>query len=89
MDCRDETTWMRSCEIWERQGRTGNPHDHWFEAERELRAKEEPAAQEYAEATGHAISSGHYQTGSGSKARACAGRLLPALGTCSKPRPLA
>ena len=25
MDCRDETTWMRSCEIWERQGRTGNP----------------------------------------------------------------
>jgi hypothetical protein len=43
MDDRDEKIRMRAYEIWECQGRTGSPDDHWFEAERELRAKEEPA----------------------------------------------
>ena len=42
MDNRDEKIRMRAYEIWERQGRTGSPDDHWFEAERELRAEEEP-----------------------------------------------
>jgi hypothetical protein len=27
---------QRAYEIWEREGRTGNPEDHWFRAEREL-----------------------------------------------------
>jgi hypothetical protein len=34
----------KACEIWESQGRTGSPDDHWFEAERALRAEEEPTA---------------------------------------------
>jgi hypothetical protein len=39
----EEKVRLRAYHIWERQGRTGNPDDHWQEAERELRA-EEPAA---------------------------------------------
>nr|WP_114948687.1 DUF2934 domain-containing protein [Microvirga calopogonii] len=31
---------MRAYQIWERQGRTGNPFDHWHEAEQELKAEE-------------------------------------------------
>jgi hypothetical protein len=34
----------KAYEIWEPQGRTGSPDDHWFEAEREPRAEEEPTA---------------------------------------------
>ncbi len=26
----------RACEIWEREGRSGDPQDHWYSAEREL-----------------------------------------------------
>jgi hypothetical protein len=53
MDHRDEKIRMRAHEIWERQGRTGSPDDHWFEAEREFRAEEEPTetAQDRTEAT--------------------------------------
>ena len=53
MDNRDEKIRMRAHEIWERQGRTGNPEDHWFEAERELKAEEEPTetSQDRSEAT--------------------------------------
>ena len=53
MDHRDEKIRMRAYEIWERQGRTGHPEDHWFEAERELRAEDEPpgSAQDRSEAT--------------------------------------
>jgi hypothetical protein len=53
MDHRDEKIRMRAYEIWERQGRTGSPEDHWFEAERELRAEEEPTktTQDRSEAT--------------------------------------
>jgi hypothetical protein len=40
MDNRDEKIRMKAHEIWERQERTGSPDDHWFEAERELRAEE-------------------------------------------------
>ena len=32
----DETIRQRAYEIWERDGRTGNPEDHWFRAEQEL-----------------------------------------------------
>ena len=53
MDNREEKIRMRAHEIWERQGRTGNPEDHWFEAERELRAEEEPTetSHDHSEAT--------------------------------------
>jgi hypothetical protein len=39
MDNREEEIRARAYEIWERQGRIGNPEDHWLEAERELKAK--------------------------------------------------
>jgi hypothetical protein len=32
----DEKIRQRAYEIWEREGRTGNPEDHWFKAQREL-----------------------------------------------------
>ncbi|PVE20747.1 hypothetical protein DC522_30545 [Microvirga sp. KLBC 81] len=32
----DERIRQRAYEIWESEGRTGNPEDHWFRAEREL-----------------------------------------------------
>ncbi len=32
----DEKIRQRAYEIWEREGRTGNPEDHWFRAQREL-----------------------------------------------------
>ena len=32
----DKRIRQRAYEIWEREGRTGNPEDHWFRAEREL-----------------------------------------------------
>jgi hypothetical protein len=35
MDDREEKIRVRAYEIWERQGRTGAPEDHWLEAERE------------------------------------------------------
>ena len=53
MDNREEKIRVRAYEIWERQGRTGSPDDHWFEAGRELRAEEEPA--ETAQARSEAI----------------------------------
>jgi hypothetical protein len=40
MNNRDEKIRMRAYEIWERQGCSGSPEDHWFEAERELKADE-------------------------------------------------
>jgi Protein of unknown function (DUF2934) len=39
MDDWEEKVRLRAYHIWERQGRTGNPYDHWHEAERELRAE--------------------------------------------------
>jgi hypothetical protein len=53
MHNRDEKIRMKAYEIWERQGRTGSPDDHWFEAERELRAEEgqQGASQDAFEAT--------------------------------------
>jgi hypothetical protein len=32
----DERIQQRAYEIWENEGRTGNPEDHWFKAENEL-----------------------------------------------------
>jgi Protein of unknown function (DUF2934) len=32
----DEKIRQRAYEIWEREGRTGNPEDHWFRAQRKL-----------------------------------------------------
>ena len=32
----DERVRQRAYEIWENEGRTGNPEDHWFRAEQEL-----------------------------------------------------
>jgi hypothetical protein len=41
MDEREERIRVRAYEIWERQGRSGSPEDHWLEAERQLKAEEE------------------------------------------------
>ena len=35
-DHREEKIRVRAYEIWERQRRTGDPEDHWLEAEHEL-----------------------------------------------------
>jgi len=32
----EEAIRRRAYEIWEREGRAGDPHDHWYRAEREL-----------------------------------------------------
>ncbi len=32
----DERIRQRAYEIWENEGRAGNPEDHWFRAQREL-----------------------------------------------------
>ena len=40
MDHREERIRTRAYEIWERQGRSGNPEDHWLEAERALKAED-------------------------------------------------
>jgi hypothetical protein len=32
----DEKIRQRAYEIWENEGRTGNPEDHWFRAQQEL-----------------------------------------------------
>ena len=32
----DEKIRQRAYGIWEREGRTGNPEDHWFRAQQEL-----------------------------------------------------
>ena len=37
----DERIWQRAYEIWENEGRTGNPEDHWFRAERELEEQDQ------------------------------------------------
>jgi Protein of unknown function (DUF2934) len=44
MDDREEKIRVRAYEIWEHQGQTGDPEDHWLEAERELKAEEEARA---------------------------------------------
>jgi hypothetical protein len=36
MDTREDRIRRRAYEIWEAAGRTGDPEDHWFAAEREL-----------------------------------------------------
>jgi hypothetical protein len=41
MDNRDEKIRTKAYEIWERQGFTGDPEDHWLEAEREIMAEED------------------------------------------------
>jgi hypothetical protein len=43
MDDREERIRIKAYEIWERQGRTGDPEDHWYEAEREIASDEGPA----------------------------------------------
>ena len=40
MDDWEEKVRVRAYHIWEQQGRTGSPNDHWHETERELRAQE-------------------------------------------------
>jgi hypothetical protein len=32
----EERIRQRAYDIWEREGRAGDPHDHWYKAEREL-----------------------------------------------------
>ena len=44
MDSREEKIRARAYEIWEREGRSGNPEDHWLEAERALQAEQHQAA---------------------------------------------
>jgi hypothetical protein len=43
----DEKIRQRAYEIWESEGRSGNPEDHWFRAQREL----EDQGQERSDAT--------------------------------------
>ena len=40
MDNRQEKIRIKAYEIWEGLGRTGDPEDHWYQAERELKAEE-------------------------------------------------
>ncbi|WP_244610400.1 DUF2934 domain-containing protein [Microvirga pakistanensis] len=42
MDDKEEKIRTRAYEIWERQGHSGSPDDHWFEGERELKAEGQP-----------------------------------------------
>ena len=53
MDNREVKIRVRAYEIWERQGFTGDPEDHWHEAERELTAEEQTTetSQDRSEAT--------------------------------------
>jgi hypothetical protein len=53
MDNREEKIRARAYEIWERQGFTGDPADHWLEAEREIMAEEDTTgtSQDRSEAT--------------------------------------
>ncbi len=41
MDDYEENIRLRAYEIWERQGRAGDPEDHWRQAEREVKAEKE------------------------------------------------
>jgi Protein of unknown function (DUF2934) len=36
----EESIRQRAYEIWENEGRAGDPHDHWYRAERELNASQ-------------------------------------------------
>jgi hypothetical protein len=53
MDNREEKIRARAYEIWERQGFTGDPEDHWLEAEREIAAEKQTTetSQDRSEAT--------------------------------------
>ena len=53
MDHREEKIRVRAYEIWEREGFSGSPEDHWLKAEREILAKENSAltSQDRSEAT--------------------------------------
>jgi hypothetical protein len=52
MDNREEKIRTKAYEIWERQGFTGDPEDHWLEAEREIMAEDTTGtSQERSEAT--------------------------------------
>jgi hypothetical protein len=53
MDDREEKIRVRAYEIWERQGHTGDPEDHWHEAVSELKAEETSTGtpQDHSEAT--------------------------------------
>ncbi len=53
MDDREEKIRVRAYEIWERQGHTGDPEDHWHEAVSELKAEEMSTgtSQDHSEAT--------------------------------------
>jgi len=37
----DDRIRQRAYEIWENEGRTGNPEDHWFRAKQELSSQEQ------------------------------------------------
>ncbi len=53
MDSREDKIRVKAYDLWERQGRTGDPQDHWLEAERGVRAEEDArtASQDRSEAT--------------------------------------
>ena len=53
MDNREEKIRTKAYEIWEQQGFTGDPEDHWLEAEREIMAEEDTigTSQDRSEAT--------------------------------------
>jgi len=40
----EEAIRHRAYEIWEREGRAGDPHDHWYRAERELKSQPEQSS---------------------------------------------
>ncbi|RDI61839.1 DUF2934 domain-containing protein [Microvirga subterranea] len=53
MDSREDKIRVRAYDLWERQGRSGDPQDHWLEAERGVKAEEDAraASQDRPEAT--------------------------------------
>ena len=40
----EESIRLRAYEIWESEGRAGDPHDHWYRAERELKSQPEQSS---------------------------------------------
>jgi Protein of unknown function (DUF2934) len=50
MDTREDRIHRRAYEIWEAAGRTGDPEDHWYAAEREFADRaDDPAKADPAE----------------------------------------
>jgi hypothetical protein len=61
-DDRERRIRERAYEIWEHEGRSGNPEDHWLEAERELTRGDAASSSNRADLTGTAPQPGAVDT---------------------------